>query len=154
MIRGPPRSTLVPYTTLFRSGGGRGPGAGMTRRGSGTPRDRRPLDRVTARPRWVATGLPVGPVAYRGVAEGARTATASSGAGPPAPAPSTTDRSTVAPTKTTNTGTRAAAATSGGTSTPARRRTAAGGGRPLVIVESPTKAGKIAGYLEIGRAHV
>src|SRR3712207_7959450 len=73
MIRGPPRSTLVPYTTLFRSGGGRGPGAGMTRRGSGTPRDPRPLDRVTARPRWVATGLPVGPVAYRGVAEGART---------------------------------------------------------------------------------
>jgi DNA topoisomerase I len=56
----------------------------------------------------------------------------------------------VAPTKTTNTGTRAAAATSGGTSTPARRRTAAGGGRPLVIVESPTKAGKIAGYLGNG----
>jgi DNA topoisomerase I len=57
----------------------------------------------------------------------------------------------VAPTKTTNTGTRTAAATSGGTSTPARRRTAAGGGgRPLVIVESPTKAGKIAGYLGNG----
>ncbi|HYX97849.1 MAG TPA: toprim domain-containing protein, partial [Geodermatophilus sp.] len=56
----------------------------------------------------------------------------------------------MAPTKTTNTGTRAAAATSGGTSTPARRRTAAGGGRPLVIVESPTKAGKIAGYLGNG----
>src|SRR3712207_7522272 len=26
MIRRPPRSTLFPYTTLFRSGGGRGPG--------------------------------------------------------------------------------------------------------------------------------
>jgi DNA topoisomerase-1 len=122
----------------------------MTRRGPGTRHDPRPLDRVTARPRSVATRLPVGPVAYRGVAEGTRTATASSGAGPPAPAPSTTDRSTVAPTKTTNTGTRAAAATSGGPSTPARRRTAAGGGRPLVIVESPTKAGKIAGYLGNG----
>ncbi len=57
----------------------------------------------------------------------------------------------MAPTKTTNTGTRTAAAASGGTSTPARRRTAAGGGgRPLVIVESPTKAGKIAGYLGNG----
>ena len=57
----------------------------------------------------------------------------------------------MAPTKTTNTGTRTAAATSGGTSTPARRRTAASGaGRPLVIVESPTKAGKIAGYLGNG----
>ncbi|SNS67286.1 DNA topoisomerase-1 [Geodermatophilus pulveris] len=56
----------------------------------------------------------------------------------------------MAPTKTTNTGTRTAAAASGGTGTPARRRTAAGGGRPLVIVESPTKAGKIAGYLGNG----
>jgi DNA topoisomerase I len=57
----------------------------------------------------------------------------------------------VAPTKTTNDGTRTAAATAGGTSTPARRRPAAsGGGRPLVIVESPTKAGKIAGYLGNG----
>ncbi len=57
----------------------------------------------------------------------------------------------MAPTKTTNDGTRTAAATAGGTSTPARRRTAAaGGGRPLVIVESPTKAGKIAGYLGNG----
>ncbi|WNV76224.1 type I DNA topoisomerase [Geodermatophilus sp. DSM 44513] len=55
----------------------------------------------------------------------------------------------MAPTKTTTTGTAAAAA--GGTSTPARRRPAAtGGGRPLVIVESPTKAGKIAGYLGNG----
>ncbi|SET50820.1 type I DNA topoisomerase [Geodermatophilus poikilotrophus] len=56
----------------------------------------------------------------------------------------------MAPTKTTHTGTRTAAATAGGTTTPARRRTAAGGGRPLVIVESPTKAGKIAGYLGSG----
>ncbi|RBY74669.1 type I DNA topoisomerase [Geodermatophilus sp. TF02-6] len=53
----------------------------------------------------------------------------------------------MAPTKTAN-GSRTAARTAGGTSTPARRRTAGtGGGRPLVIVESPTKAGKIAGYL-------
>src|SRR3712207_9314672 len=125
----------------------------MTRRGSGTRRDPRPLDRVTARPRWVATGLPVGPVAYRGVAEGARAATASSGAGPPAPAPSTTDRSTVAPTKTTNTGTSAAASTAGGTRTPARRRTAAsGGGRPLGIVGAPAKERKEGRGGEEGRS--
>jgi DNA topoisomerase I len=37
-----------------------------------------------------------------------------------------------------------------GTSAPAGRRRAANGGRPLVIVESPTKAGKIAGYLGSG----
>ncbi|MFW3170167.1 type I DNA topoisomerase [Geodermatophilus sp. CPCC 206100] len=54
-------------------------------------------------------------------------------------------------TKTADNGSQAAAPTAGGTSTPARRRTAAaGGGRPLVIVESPTKAGKIAGYLGNG----
>src|SRR3712207_8239333 len=36
MIRRPPRSTLFPYTTLFRSCGGRGPGAGDPHpRGSG-----------------------------------------------------------------------------------------------------------------------
>jgi DNA topoisomerase-1 len=56
----------------------------------------------------------------------------------------------VAPTKTANTGTEPASETAGGTSTPARRRTAAAGGRPLVIVESPTKANKIAGYLGAG----
>ncbi len=54
------------------------------------------------------------------------------------------------PTKTAKNGESAGRA-AGGTSTPARRRTAAtGGGRPLVIVESPTKAGKIAGYLGNG----
>ncbi|GAB3317143.1 type I DNA topoisomerase [Geodermatophilus aquaeductus] len=54
------------------------------------------------------------------------------------------------PTKTTKNG-QTAGETAGGTSTPARRRgAAAGGGRPLVIVESPTKAGKIAGYLGNG----
>ncbi|MGY1774631.1 type I DNA topoisomerase [Geodermatophilus sp. SYSU D00804] len=54
------------------------------------------------------------------------------------------------PTKTAKNG-QTAATTAGGTSTPARRRAAAaGGGRPLVIVESPTKAGKIAGYLGNG----
>ncbi|MGY1621273.1 type I DNA topoisomerase [Geodermatophilus sp. SYSU D00965] len=57
----------------------------------------------------------------------------------------------MAPTKTANNGSQTAGRTAGGTSTPARRRTAAaGGGRPLVIVESPTKAGKIAGYLGNG----
>jgi DNA topoisomerase-1 len=45
----------------------------------------------------------------------------------------------VPPTKTTS-------ATSSGNRTP-RRRAAASGGKPLVIVESPTKANKIAGYL-------
>ncbi|MFD2091667.1 type I DNA topoisomerase [Blastococcus deserti] len=40
--------------------------------------------------------------------------------------------------------------TAGGTKAPARRRTAAPGSKPLVIVESPTKAGKIAGYLGNG----
>ncbi len=58
------------------------------------------------------------------------------------------------PTKTAKTGTEtaseAAAETAGGTRTPSRRRTAAAGGRPLVIVESPTKANKIAGYLGAG----
>ncbi|TKJ31955.1 type I DNA topoisomerase [Blastococcus sp. CCUG 61487] len=37
--------------------------------------------------------------------------------------------------------------TAGGTATPARRGSAASTGKPLVIVESPTKANKIAGYL-------
>src|SRR2546427_5834688 len=47
MIRRPPRSTLFPYTTLFRSGGGRGaaerrwiPGAGLHHQPLGL---RRPL---------------------------------------------------------------------------------------------------------------
>jgi DNA topoisomerase-1 len=54
------------------------------------------------------------------------------------------------PTKTAKNG-ESAGRTAGGSSTPARRRSApTGGGRPLVIVESPTKAGKIAGYLGSG----
>ena len=54
------------------------------------------------------------------------------------------------PTKTAKNG-ESAGRTAGATGTPARRRTAAnGGGRPLVIVESPTKANKIAGYLGSG----
>ena len=49
------------------------------------------------------------------------------------------------PTRTTKTPTDTAA---GGAGAPPRKRTAAGrGGKPLVIVESPTKAGKISGYL-------
>ncbi|WP_345772008.1 type I DNA topoisomerase [Geodermatophilus sabuli] len=57
----------------------------------------------------------------------------------------------MAPTKTADDGSTTAGRTAGGTSTPTRRRTAAAGaGRPLVIVESPTKAGKIAGYLGSG----
>ena len=41
-------------------------------------------------------------------------------------------------------------ATAGGSKPPARRRSGAPGGKPLVIVESPTKANKIAGYLGSG----
>src|SRR3712207_7170174 len=40
MIRRPPRSTLFPYTTLFRSAGGAAPGARAARRVPG-PRARR-----------------------------------------------------------------------------------------------------------------
>jgi DNA topoisomerase-1 len=54
------------------------------------------------------------------------------------------------PTKTSQTGSESTDATVGGTKVPARRRTAASGGKPLVIVESPTKATKIAGYLGSG----
>jgi DNA topoisomerase-1 len=50
------------------------------------------------------------------------------------------------PSRTTKNGSTSAT----GTSSPARRRSAASGGKPLVIVESPTKAGKIAGYLGNG----
>src|SRR4029453_6452683 len=68
---------------------------------------------------------------------------------PPRPHRSTTDRSTV-PTKTSQTGSESADATAGGTKVPARRKTAASGGKPLVIVESPTKGNKIAGSLGSG----
>src|SRR2546430_10516331 len=53
MIRRPPRSTLFPYTTLFRSGeGGRGKGSGRARRrrlglhgiGEGVPGQQGALD--------------------------------------------------------------------------------------------------------------
>jgi DNA topoisomerase-1 len=54
------------------------------------------------------------------------------------------------PTKTSVTGSEHTDATAGGTKAPARGKTAASGGRPLVIVESPTKANKIAGYLGSG----
>ena len=54
------------------------------------------------------------------------------------------------PTKTTPTGSDLPEETASGTKVPARRRSAASGGRPLVIVESPTKATKIAGYLGSG----
>ncbi len=54
------------------------------------------------------------------------------------------------PTKTSQTGSENVDATVGGTTTPARRGAAASGGRPLVIVESPTKASKIAAYLGAG----
>src|SRR3712207_8980932 len=50
MIRRPPRSTLFPYTTLFRS---------VSRRAQGAPRDRVAQDCRIARPRhqalWTAT---------------------------------------------------------------------------------------------------
>jgi DNA topoisomerase-1 len=51
------------------------------------------------------------------------------------------------PTKTSQTGSES---TAEGTKVPARPKTAASGGKPLVIVESPTKANKIAGYLGSG----
>jgi DNA topoisomerase-1 len=54
------------------------------------------------------------------------------------------------PTKTSQTGSESTDATAGGPKAPARKRTAASGGKPLVIVESPTKANKIAGYLGSG----
>ena len=54
------------------------------------------------------------------------------------------------PTKTSETGSESTDATAGGPKVPARRKTAASGGKPLVIVESPTKANKIAGYLGSG----
>src|SRR5258708_27546465 len=40
MIRRPPRSTLFPYTTLFRSQPGRSPGLGARPPGVGAPDDR------------------------------------------------------------------------------------------------------------------
>jgi DNA topoisomerase-1 len=54
------------------------------------------------------------------------------------------------PTKTSETGSESTDATAGGPKAPARRKTAASGGKPLVIVESPTKATKLAGYLGSG----
>jgi DNA topoisomerase I len=54
------------------------------------------------------------------------------------------------PTKTTQTAAESDPTTDGAAKTPARRGSAASGGRPLVIVESPTKANKIAGYLGSG----
>jgi DNA topoisomerase I len=50
------------------------------------------------------------------------------------------------PSETTENGSQPA----NGSGTPSRRRSAVVGSRPLVIVESPTKAGKIAGYLGNG----
>src|SRR2546422_8718456 len=41
MIRRPPRSTLFPYTTLFRSGDGRAPGPGSRRTGRKKDRKRK-----------------------------------------------------------------------------------------------------------------
>ena len=54
------------------------------------------------------------------------------------------------PSKTTRTGNASPDANAPGTKTPSGGRSAAPGGRPLVIVESPTKAGKISGYLGSG----
>src|SRR6266540_1354257 len=51
MIRRPPRSTLFPYTTLFRSRGGRRAtgrrGSRLARRGARAPRNRQACARVT-----------------------------------------------------------------------------------------------------------
>src|SRR2546423_2729823 len=50
MIRRPPRSTLFPYTTLFRSLRGGFPHAGRRRRGRGDPAGQRGLKSEKARP--------------------------------------------------------------------------------------------------------
>src|SRR3712207_8553271 len=53
MIRRPPRSTLFPYTTLFRSRrarGGRGRRPGGRHDGGERPPDRQPLSQAPARP--------------------------------------------------------------------------------------------------------
>src|SRR2546430_7401860 len=48
MIRRPPRSTLFPYTTLFRSGGGVGSPAGEPTRAGSSPEARRYSRRGTS----------------------------------------------------------------------------------------------------------
>src|SRR4051794_21549816 len=129
----------------------------------------------TPSPKWLtvarqraAGGRPPAPKGLSRARQGGGTGPPPAGSGRPgtphgtaSPGPSTptgrripqhrsaTDRSTV-PTKTSQTGSEITGVTAGGTTTPARRRAAASGRRPLVIVESPTKAGKIAGYLGNG----
>src|SRR3712207_9544357 len=63
MIRRPPRSTLFPYTTLFRSGGGTGPGR-LPGDAPGVPplRPRRPVQLVAV----AAAAVPGGVGAGRG----------------------------------------------------------------------------------------
>src|SRR3712207_7069152 len=61
MIRRPPRSTLFPYTTLFRSDQGRRPGEGDPRRGAGAGRgEPAPLAEPHAGARAVRDGQAVG----------------------------------------------------------------------------------------------
>src|SRR2546426_2513009 len=50
MIRRPPRSTLFPYTTLFRSHRGDGGARGVERRPLGSPTSRRDLHQVPRQP--------------------------------------------------------------------------------------------------------
>src|SRR5215204_6863680 len=73
MIRRPPRSTLFPYTTLFRSDRGRGAQADARDRGrrleaarrhAGAARDRR--DPYAPRPVPLAAGVPAGALPVRG----------------------------------------------------------------------------------------
>src|SRR4051794_24185815 len=121
---------------------------GNTRTPFGNSRPGRAFLGVTARPRWVRAQPFVGRVAYRGPPRGAQRSRP-----PPSacrhPDHRTTDRSTV-PSRTAKNGSQPANGTASGSSTPTRRRSGVPGGRPLVIVESPTKAGKIAGYLGNG----
>src|SRR3712207_8992601 len=56
MIRRPPRSTLFPYTTLFRSG--RAEGGQELRKAPADPARRRLLRRQAALPRQAAVGDP------------------------------------------------------------------------------------------------
>src|SRR3712207_8628210 len=66
MIRRPPRSTLFPYTTLFRSGGGTGPGR-LPGDAPGVPplRPRRPVQLVAV----AAAAVPGGVGAGRGTGD-------------------------------------------------------------------------------------
>src|SRR5437588_1410886 len=61
MLRRPPRSTLFPYTTLFRSDAGKHPGRLRHEPGQAKPHaiSRRPLDRPAFRPSNMGSQRPI-----------------------------------------------------------------------------------------------